>query len=153
MTPRTLDVESMQAKLRMMRRMRTRLVEMGRVDRERLAEDWDLQLVAERLLTGLVDLAIAINTHLVVVERGEAPYDYSESFALVARAGVIDKSLARQLSPSVQFRNVVIHAYLDLDLDRFVAAIPLGIEQYGEYIEQVAGYLRKREDQNRSGGR
>jgi len=153
MSPKTFDPESMQAKLRMMRRLRQRLIEMGSVTRATIANDWDLQLIAERVLTQLIELAIAINAHVVVVELGEAPYDYRESFNLAARAGVIDQDLADLLAPSVQFRNVVVHAYLDVDLDRFVSAIPIAIEQYGMYIDQVAVYLRKRDVQNRSGGR
>jgi hypothetical protein len=31
-------------------------------------------------------------------------------------------------------------------VDRFVAAVPLAIDQYGEYVRQVARWLRERAD-------
>jgi predicted metal-dependent HD superfamily phosphohydrolase len=36
------------------------------------------------------------------------------------------------------------HAYVDLDLVRLVAAVPLASEQYAEYVRQVAGWVADR---------
>ncbi len=145
MTPRQLDDESVVAKIRAMRRLLDQLVALGPVDRERLANDFGAQLVAERIVSQLVDLAAAINTHVTTVELHEAPHDLTQSFALAARAGLIDKQLAEALAPSAGLRNILIHVYLELDLDRFVAAIPMAIDQYGEYIRQVARWLQQRD--------
>jgi hypothetical protein len=40
---------------------------------------------------------------------------------------------------------VLVQAYLDLDVARLVAAVPLASEQYGEYVRQAARWLA---DQN-----
>ena len=52
--------------------------------------------------------------------------------------------LAATLAPSAGLRNVLVHAYLDLDVARLVAAVPLATEQYGEYVRQVARWVADR---------
>lgn len=73
-----------------------------------------------------------------------APDDYTESFDRAADAGLIDRELAKALRPSVGLRNVLVHAYLDVDRDIVAAAVPLAIEQYGAYVRQAATFARDR---------
>lgn len=147
MTPRMLDDESILSKLRSMRRLLDELESLVPVTQADLESDYGKQLIIERVLSQLVDLAGAINTHVATVKLAEAPHDLRRSFDIAARAGVITKELADQLGPSIGMRNVLVHAYLDLDLDmdRFVGAIPHAIEQYGEYVRQAAGWLQRQE--------
>lgn len=58
--------------------------------------------------------------------------------------GAITHDLARTLKPSTGLRNVLIHAYLDLDLDIFVSSVPRAREGFTAYVEQVAGWLLER---------
>ena len=37
-----------------------------------------------------------------------------------------------------------VHAYVDLDLARLVAAVPRASEQYAEYVRQVARWVADR---------
>lgn len=145
MTPRKLDDESILSKLRTMRRLLDELDSLGTITQTGLASDYGTQLIIERVLSQLVDLAGAINTHVAAVVLGEAPHDLRRSFDIAAHAGVITKDLADRLAPSTGMRNVLVHAYLDLDMDRFVAAVPHALEQYGEYVRQAAGWLRQQQ--------
>lgn len=108
MTPRRLDEESVGLKLRAMRRLLDELERLGAVDAARLAGEFGTQLIVERVVSQLVDLAAGINAHVC------------------------------------RLRNVLVHAYVDLDVDRLVAAVPLAVEQYGEYVRQVARWLADR---------
>lgn len=146
MTPRKVDHRTITAKLRLMRRLLRRLSALGDVTKESLAEDFDTQLIIERIITQLVDLAVTINTHVVAAERGEAPDNYSESFRLAAETGLIGGDLAERLAPSTGLRNILIHAYLDLDMNRFVVAVPMAREEYDRYVQEVAAWLRDRVD-------
>ena len=48
------------------------------------------------------------------------------------------------LAPSAGLRNVLVHAYLDLDVDRLAVAVPLATEQNSEYVRQVARWVADR---------
>lgn len=47
-----------------------------------------------------------------------APPTYGDAFRRLAAAGVLDEQLAQRLTRAVGFRNLVVHAYADLDLAR-----------------------------------
>ncbi|MGQ0574261.1 MAG: type VII toxin-antitoxin system HepT family RNase toxin [Pseudonocardia sp.] len=144
MTPRPLDTRGVQAKLQLMSTLRARLDRFGEIERVVLEDDLDQRLILERLLTQLVDLAVAINTQIVAAETGAAPEDYRTSFSALASVGTIDADLARRLAPATGLRNVLIHAYQDLDMDRFVSSVPLARVQFAAYIRQVARWLTDR---------
>jgi len=52
--------------------------------------------------------------------------------------------IVSQLAPSAGLRDVLVHAYVDLDVERLVAAVPLAAGQYGEYVRQVARWVADR---------
>jgi uncharacterized protein YutE (UPF0331/DUF86 family) len=54
------------------------------------------------------------------------------------------RGLAVRLAPSAGLRNVLVHAYVDLDVGLLVAAVPLASKQYGEYVRQVARWVADR---------
>jgi uncharacterized protein YutE (UPF0331/DUF86 family) len=141
MTPREIDWRTLRAKLRRARDLLDQLAELGPIDTARLAAEPVTALAVERILTLLVDLAFASNSHVVVARLGRAPDSYAESFALASQAGMIDGELAAALHPSVGLRNVLVHNYLDVDPERVAAAVPLALEQYGAYVRQVATFL------------
>ena len=144
MTPRRLDAAALGGKLRTMRRLLDELTRLGPVDADRFGREFATQLVVERIVSQLVDLAAGINAHVLAAETGAVPPDVRRSFAAAAAAGLITEGLAAALAPSAGLRNVLVHAYLDLDVQRLVAAVPLASEQYGEYVRQVARWLADR---------
>ncbi|MGH3904797.1 MAG: type VII toxin-antitoxin system HepT family RNase toxin [Pseudonocardiaceae bacterium] len=144
MTPRTLDWRTLRAKLRHIRELLDDLRGLGEFDVERLHTDRTATLAAERILTLVVDLAFAVNSHVAVAVLEQAPETYADSFTLAAEAKMIDRGLAEALRPSAGARNVLVHNYLEVDYRMVAVAIPLAIEQYGEYVHQVARWLQER---------
>ena len=114
------------------------------MDADRFAREYATQLIVERIVSQLVDLAASVNAHVLAAETGAAPPDVRRSFAAAAAVGLISDELAAALAPSAGLRNVLVHAYLDLDVARLVAAVPLAVDQYGEYVRQVARWLTDR---------
>jgi uncharacterized protein YutE (UPF0331/DUF86 family) len=143
-TPRQLDHAVVVSKLRTMRRLLDELDRLGPVDVGRFAQEFAVQLAVERIVSQLVDLAASINAHVVAVLTAEPPATVRQSFAAASAAGLIDHDLAEQLAPSAGLRNVLVHAYVDLDVARLVAAVPLASEQYAEYVRQVARWVADR---------
>lgn len=141
---RKLDPETIVSRLRAMRQLLDQLERLQGDDGS--GDRFGKRLQVERILSALVDLAAAVNTHVVVVRRGAAPHDMTASFRDAAATGLIDAELAAAIAPSVGLRNVIVHAYVDLDVERMLAAVPLAVSQYGRYVTQVAGWLRSHAD-------
>lgn len=144
MTPRAVDWRSIGAKLRTIRELLDELAGLGAVDRIRLDAEPLTALAVERILCLVVELAFGCNSHISAALLTRAPETYRDSFTLAAEAGLIDIELAKTLQPSAGLRNVLVHAYLDIDRDIVVAAVPIVIERYGEYVRQAAAFVRDR---------
>lgn len=66
----------------------------------------------------VIDLAVS-----TCVELGlGSPPSYGDALRTLGEHGVIDRDLAERLARSAGFRNLVVHAYADLDLARVHAA-------------------------------
>ncbi len=57
---------------------------------------------------------------------------------------MISSELAEALLPSAGMRNVLVHNYLEVDYEKVATAIPVAIEQYGEYIRHAARWAQER---------
>jgi uncharacterized protein YutE (UPF0331/DUF86 family) len=126
-----------------MRDLLDRLVEIGPVDVERLRVEPLTALAVERVLTLLVDLAFATNSHVAAARLGRAPESYAASFDAAVEAGLLDADLAAALRPSAGLRNVLVHAYVDVDPSAVARAVPLAVEHYGTYVRRVAALLEQ----------
>lgn len=146
MTPRRLDRATVTARLRLIHDALDDLAALGDVDVERLQGDRLARRVVERCLAHLVDTAAAVNAHLVGAALGQAPRDLAESFDLAVEAGVLSHDLGQRLRSSAGMRNVIVHAYAELDLLRVAAAIPAAQADFRAYIESVAAYVRSADD-------
>jgi uncharacterized protein YutE (UPF0331/DUF86 family) len=144
MTPRRLDPDSLTSKLQLMQEALAVLETVGDVTAEQLRSDAILRGAVERYLTLLVDQAVAINLHVAAASGQPVVRDYTASFTAVAEAGAVPAELADALAGSAGMRNVIIHAYVTLDLRRLAAALPLARRDYGRYVAAIAKYVAAR---------
>jgi uncharacterized protein YutE (UPF0331/DUF86 family) len=70
----------------------------------------------------VIDLAVSTCVRLGL----GSPPSYGDAFRQLAVAGVIDESLAGRLAAAAGFRNLIVHAYADLDLRRVHAIATSG---------------------------
>lgn len=141
MTPRRLDPEVVDARLRSMEPLLVRLAELRGVSGSRLADDLDLRLVVERIPTLLVDTAVSVNSHVVTASGRPSPADYRSTFLAAADLGLITGELARRIAPSAGLRNLLTHRYGEVDQQRVADAVPGAVDDYTEYVTQVSRWL------------
>ena len=101
-----------------------------------LAENRMLRHGVERILTQLVEVAAAINEHVAGARLQRVATSYRESYELAEECGLIDKQL-----PSVGMSNILVHEYLEIDLQKVVTAVPLALSCYRRYVQQVAAFV------------
>lgn len=144
MTPRDLDTQIVVRRLLLLDELLDDLRGVAD-DPGRLAKDRLARRGVERILTQLVELASDINGHIAATVLHVPPGSYRDSFGLAARAGVLSDELAADLMPSVGLRNVLVHEYVRVDVDRVVAAVPLAAAAYGRYLAAVRDWLQRTE--------
>jgi uncharacterized protein YutE (UPF0331/DUF86 family) len=146
MSPRDLDPDVIQIRLRLLRELLDDLAGAGAIDKDRLDRDRILRHAVERILSQVVELAVAINSHVSAALLGRAPETYRDSFRLAVTAGLLDTDLARRLEPSVGLRNILAHEYVAVDLGLVATAAESALADYGAYVAAVRDWLRQRTD-------
>ncbi|WP_158550733.1 DUF86 domain-containing protein [Geodermatophilus sp. TF02-6] len=145
MTPRPVDVASVQAKLRSIDELLGALRLVGEVDGVRLERDLLLRLAVERALTQAVDLTVAVCSHVLAAETTTAPTTYRDAVRAAAEHGVITAALAESLVAAVGLRNILVHEYARADLSIVAAAVPVAQRDLADVVRQVARWLQHRE--------
>lgn len=141
MTPPALDAAAVHAKLRSMRLLLDDLDGIGAVDAGALERDRMLRHAVERVLTQLVELAAAINSHVAAAAVGRGAATYRESFDLAVEAGALPADLAARLLPSVGLRNVLVHEYAEIDLALVARGVERARDDFRSYVRAVARFL------------
>ncbi|HEX5661330.1 MAG TPA: DUF86 domain-containing protein, partial [Polyangiales bacterium] len=92
-----------------------RLERFRAIERATFITDSDTHHLAERFLHLAMESVLDIANHLIADASLEAPETYRDAFHVLARHGVITAELAEPMQRWAGFRNVLVHAYLEID--------------------------------------
>lgn len=84
-----------------------------------------------------VQITIDLATSMCVGRGLGVPPTYGDSFRLLAADGLIVSDLAERLARAAGFRNLVVHAYADLDLLRVHHAARTGPNDLLQFLSQL----------------
>ena len=91
-----------------------------------------------------IQLAIDISNHLVAEFNWPRPSQkYRESFETMGREKFIDNQLSESLAKLSDFRNILIHEYVDLDLTKVLSNLQKGDLLLRKFELRVYKELRK----------
>jgi len=115
------------------------------VGREELSRNRDLRWIVERSLLVCAQNVLDIATHLVASAGLDAP-DYTTALDELARMGVLEQEFAERFRGIAGFRNVLVHAYLDVDVDRLYELLTRRLDDFAEFAESVHAYITEHSD-------
>ena len=69
--------------------------------------------------------------------------DYRSSFLLMGEKGLLNPTLAQDLSKATGMRNRLVHDYEKIDDQAVFHAIPLALSGFNEYIKQILNILEQ----------
>ncbi|MEX1112286.1 MAG: DUF86 domain-containing protein [Candidatus Andersenbacteria bacterium] len=110
---------------------------------EELASDEIKGTAAERYLERVVNRSIDINFHIVGETNNAPPDTYTDSFLLLAKIGVLSDELARNVAPAAGVRNILVHEYDDLDMQKFYASLENITKYFPGYIKAVTDFIER----------
>jgi uncharacterized protein YutE (UPF0331/DUF86 family) len=112
---------------------------------EEIAANYRTHKAVERMMEVIINEAIDINQHCIVRSgKGELPFDFRQSFLLMADLGIYPKDFAQEIAKSVGIRNILVHQYRKLDERLFNESIKDCLEQYTKYCSYVISFLGSR---------
>lgn len=136
-----VDPETVRRHLREIDRRLQGVRQIEAAGRDGFLADPALQAQAERHLQLAIQSAIDVAIHVVAEDSPRTPESYGESFSMLASSGVIDQELADRLRLAAGLRNILVHAYLEVDPGRLWQAIESAgdLESFAAAIERYLG--------------
>jgi uncharacterized protein YutE (UPF0331/DUF86 family) len=138
-SPGTIDAEvvrrhlmALERTLSSLRRHCGRPVDALRDDDERWAVERGLQLCAQN--------ALDVATH-VAAGLGQDVPDYASSIDVLADTGVLPRDFAFSFRGVAGFRNVVVHGYLDVDVELLHRLLNHHLGDFETFSRQVEDFL------------
>ncbi len=119
-----------------------RLKEIRKAKKEQFLTDWKLQDLALRNLQVCIEACIDIGNHLITMNRWEVPETYAETMEILKRHRIIGEELAVKMGDLVKFRNIIVHDYLYLDMEKVYRNLQR-IKEIEEFISQVIRNIKE----------
>lgn len=88
--------------------------------------------------------SIDLGSHIVADEAWGVPDTLGEVFDVLASRGVISADTASAMRRGTRLRNLVAHAYGDLDADKLFAAAQAGLGEIDGFLAEISAWLGRR---------
>lgn len=120
-----------------------KLQKFASVTLEEYIDNFEIQLMVERLIELLVEASSDTNSYLLVQVYQTSPESYFDSFILAGKKGIITEELAKKLAQAAGMRNRLVHQYDEINHELVFLAITQALTLYPSYIEQIENYLNQ----------
>lgn len=97
----------------------------------------------ERLFQLIVDVAVDINTHIIMASDFAVPDDSYSTFVVLGENKILPMEFAVRIAPSVGLRNMIVHKYGKVDIKKMVDDVVNEISDYVEYLKAINSFLEK----------
>lgn len=135
-----VDPERVQRRLRELDSRLASLRELAAGGQERFRTEPAVRTQIERHLQIAIQATIDIAVHILAEDSTRSPEDYGSAFKELAALGIIDQVLADELRLAAGLRNVLVHAYLDVDPDQLWAHFD-SLDRLERFAEDITSYM------------
>jgi uncharacterized protein YutE (UPF0331/DUF86 family) len=136
-----LKAESVRARLLKLEEVISRREELGQLTAAELRRSFRDAWTVERGLQLGGELVLDIGNHILSAHFGVSAEDHEAVIALLGRHGVIGESLGEGLRGLGGFRNVLVHDYLDLDLDLVAEHLARAPRDFSDFAAAIRRWL------------
>ena len=106
-----------------------------------LRADTSQRWAIERGLLLCSQNALDLASHVASAE-GYDPMTYAESIDSLVEAGVLPHDFGERFRGVAGFRNVIVHGYLDLDLDHVATFLNENLQDFEVFAESIERWLQ-----------
>jgi uncharacterized protein YutE (UPF0331/DUF86 family) len=140
MVPGQIDVQIIRRHLAAIRESLQVLAAHSGVSLAELDADTEARWIVERGLQLCAQNALDVATH-IAASRGRDVPDYASAIDELGRLGVLSRGFASDFRSVAGFRNVLVHGYLEVDLDVLCTLVNERLGAFESFATQVEAYL------------
>ncbi len=109
-----------------------------------LQSNYELRSAIERNFQIAIEAAIDISEMIISEEGAKMPETYGEAFLRLGEMGVIPRGFSTQLAQMAGFRNILVHQYSELDLNKLLDFLKTKLEDLEQFSDYVKEYLKSK---------
>ena len=113
------------------------------IDRKRFLTDQMAQDAVSRNLQQILEAMITAGEMIIAENDFRKPAEHNEVFDILGENKVYPKSFSDQLWKIGGFRNILVHDYVNLDLNTVYDNLEKGIPIFKKYARYIAKFLEK----------
>lgn len=117
------------------------LKELVKISKKTFLSD-DMQMYfAERVMQRMIEAAIDINMHVIADIKGITPDTYANSFTEMGQKKFFPLKFAESIAKSVGLRNLIVHEYHKIDIQKFHDSMKSALVDYAKYVRYISKIL------------
>lgn len=140
----TLRPEVIRERLHKLRTVLRNLATMSGVPQETFVADFRHQWMAERGLQLAAEAIFDIGNHVLAGDLNVSATSYEDVLIKLGERQVVSQALVAKLRGLGGFRNVLVHAYLDVDVARVHEYLTTRLDHFIAFTEEIECYLEER---------
>jgi uncharacterized protein YutE (UPF0331/DUF86 family) len=146
-----IEPEVILARLQAIRKYLQRLKQFESLTFEEYQNDFDTQLVTERLIQLCTEAALDINKYLFAklgLITSKQELTNKEYFLNAIAHCILTQKTATALASAAGMRNILVHLYLDIENSQVFLAIEKCLQYYPVYMREILNYIDQLEEEN-----
>lgn len=132
-----IDKEIISAKIKDIENYLKELEPILALPNREIASHYEKLRTVERDFQLIVDTILDINSHIIAANKLPISDDYQQTFVILAQKNILSPVLAEKIAPVTGLRNLIVHKYGEVDMERFFNALKDNIYQFDEYVEEI----------------
>jgi uncharacterized protein YutE (UPF0331/DUF86 family) len=138
-----LRPEAIRERLLKLEEVISRIEELCPPDPKALREDFQYAWAAERGLQLAAEVVLDVGNHILSAHFGTSAHDYEDIITQLGARGVIDDSLRSRFKGLGGFRNILVHGYLRVDLNRVAEVLERAPSDFSDFARAVREWLAR----------
>ena len=120
----------------------TELGRYGNISFEEFQRDLSLRWIVEKGLEILIQNLLDIGAHLLASQIKNDWEDYGEVILKMGKHRVIPQAFSDKIKGMAGLRNILIHEYLKIDLDKLFDYLKYRLEDFVLFIQYIRAYQK-----------
>lgn len=104
-------------------------------------DDDDIQTIVERKLQLTIQTCIDIANYIISRQNLHIPDNEENIFLVLSREGIIGDDLAERMKGMVNFRNILIHEYLEIDNEIVHTQLTENLRDFDEFAGSIVDFI------------
>ncbi len=99
----------------------------------------------ERYFQEAIEVVLDISSMIISQEGIGKPEGYKEAIKNLGEEQILPENFAEEFSDTAGFRNVLVHHYADIDLEKVHYNLTHNLEDFDKFAKHIAKYIEKKD--------